>query len=142
MLGREELFFAFVRELLHLLFREDVAESHHDWPEFFFTSVCFDFGRQWLDPEGSRKRASARIGGLDAPAGWTRPEGGSVATLFCTANVSRQAGFFCFFFPLHPPNRSSARLCLTFGRLARSNKVLGGECNVQKGINPGSVKGE
>ena len=35
MLGREELFFAFVRELLHLLFREDVAESYHDWLEFF-----------------------------------------------------------------------------------------------------------
>ena len=39
MLGREELFFAFVRELLHLLFREDVAESHYDWLAFFFLPV-------------------------------------------------------------------------------------------------------
>ena len=99
MLGREELFFAFVRELLHLLIREDVAESHHDWPEFFFTSVCFDFGRQWLDPEGSRKRASAQTGGLSAQAERTRPEGGSVATLFCTANVSRQVFFLFPFIP-------------------------------------------
>ena len=97
MLYSGESFFAFLRELLHLLFREDVAESYHDWLEFFFTSICFDFGRQWLDPEGSRKRASARTGGLGAQAGRTRPEGGSVATLFCTANVSRQAGFFPFF---------------------------------------------
>ena len=36
MLYRGESFFAFLRELLHLLLREDVAESCHGWLEGFF----------------------------------------------------------------------------------------------------------
>ena len=51
MLYREELFFAFLRELLHLLFREDVAESCHGWFEFFFNQYLFRFLKAVARPE-------------------------------------------------------------------------------------------
>ena len=51
MLYTGESFFAFIRELLHLLLREDVAESCHGWLEFFF-HYLFLFWKVVARPEG------------------------------------------------------------------------------------------
>ena len=52
MLYRGESFFAFLRELLHLLLREDVAESCHGWLEFF---LPFLFWKAVARPEGVKE---------------------------------------------------------------------------------------